>query len=53
MEENQQMLVDAAKVHRLRARAKKFRESVFTHFYGTLIKEFLEELDLWEEKKMP
>lgn len=54
MDENQQMFVDAAKVHKLRARAVKFRESVFTHIYGTLIKEFLEELDLWDEpKKMP
>lgn len=49
--ENQQFLVDAGKVHKLRARAVKFRESIFTHIYGTLIKEFLEELDLWEEKE--
>ena len=49
MEKEKQMLqVDAERVRKLKARAIKFRESVFTHVYGTLIKEFLEELGLWE-----
>lgn len=49
MEKEKQMIqVDAERVRKLKARAVKFRESCFTYFYGTLIKEFLEELNLWE-----
>ena len=48
MEKKKYILVETEKVHKLRERAVKFRESVFTHFFGTLIKEFLEELNLWE-----
>ena len=33
MEKQKYLLVDAEKVHKLRERAVKFRESVFTHFF--------------------
>lgn len=42
------MLVDAGKVRRVRDRAIKLRENVPTYVFGTLIKQVLEDLDLWE-----
>lgn len=42
-------LVDAEKVHKLRVRAIRFRKSILTYFIGTLIKQILEELELWED----
>lgn len=48
MENQKYLQVDAERVRKLKARAVKFRESCFTYFYGTLIKEFLEELNLWQ-----
>lgn len=45
------MLVDAGKVRSVRQRAVKLREDVLTYAFGTLIKQVLEDLGLWEEVK--
>lgn len=45
------MLVDAGKVRSARQRAAKLRENVLTYSFGTLIKQVLEDLELWEEGK--
>ena len=45
------MLVDAGKVRSARQRAAKLRENILTYFFGTLIKQILEDLELWEEGK--
>ena len=43
------MLVDAGRVRSVRQRAAKLRENILTYFFGTLIKQVLEDLDLrWE-----
>ena len=42
-------LVDAEKVRKLKKRAIRLRKSILTYFIGTLIKQILEELELWEE----
>lgn len=41
-------LVEVEKVRKLKDRAIRLRKNVLTYFFGTLIKQFLEELDLWE-----
>ncbi|MFR8171496.1 MAG: hypothetical protein ACLU9Q_11855 [Marvinbryantia sp.] len=43
------MLVEAGRVHSVRERAAKLRENAMTYIFGTLIKQVLEDLDLWEE----
>lgn len=43
------MLVEARKVRSVRERAVKLRENAMTYVFGTLIKQVLEDLDLWEE----
>lgn len=48
MQESQRT-VDANTVDQMRLRAVKMRRSPFTYLIGTLLKQFLEELDLWEE----
>lgn len=42
-------LVDVAKVRSVRERAAKLRENAMTYIFGTMIKQVLEDLDLWEE----
>lgn len=41
--------VNPEKLRRVKERAVAFRKSVLTYFFGTLIKQVLEELDLWDE----
>lgn len=43
-------LVDAERVRKLRKRAIRLRKNILTYFFGTVIKQILEELDLWEEE---
>lgn len=42
------MLVEAKRVRSVRERAVKLRENAMTYVFGTLIKQVLEDLDLWE-----
>lgn len=42
-------LVDAEAVRRIRERAVRLRKGVLTYIFGTIIKQTLEELDLWDE----
>lgn len=43
------MLVEAGRVRSVRERVVKLRENAMTYVFGTLIKQVLEDLDLWEE----
>lgn len=43
------MLVEAGRVHSVRERAVKLRENAMTYVFGTMIKQVLEDLDLWED----
>ena len=43
------MLVEAGRVRSVRERAAKLRENVLTYVFGTMIKQILEDLDLWED----
>lgn len=43
------MLVEAKRVRSVRERAVKLRENAMTYIFGTMIKQILEDLDLWEE----
>ncbi|SDH03196.1 hypothetical protein NQ534_01940 [Marvinbryantia formatexigens DSM 14469] len=45
------ILVDARKVHSARERAVKLRKNAVTYVFGALIKQVLENLDLWEAGK--
>lgn len=42
-------LVETGKVRSVRERAVKLRENAMTYVFGTLIKQVLEDLDLWED----
>lgn len=41
--------VDPEKLRRLKERAIRFREGALMYFFGTLIKQTLEELGLWDD----
>lgn len=43
------MLVEAGKVRSVKERAVKLRENAMTYIFGTMIKQILEDLDLWED----
>lgn len=43
------MLVEAGKVCSVRERAAKLRENAMTYVFGTMIKQVLEDLGLWED----
>lgn len=44
-------MVSAETAHRMKQRAIKFMKSPITFLIGVLLKQFLEELDLWEERE--
>lgn len=43
------MLVEAGRVRSVRERAAKLRENAMTYVFGTMIKQVLEDLGLWED----
>lgn len=43
------MLVEAKRVRSVRERAAKLRENAMTYVFGTMIKQVLEDLGLWED----